>query len=93
MAKTYSTKREVREKVVEIIKEQFTLSLAGGREITDGMSLTADIGADALDMVELTMNIENEFGISIPEAESVDDEEYTTIGNLVNHVAERLGVR
>jgi acyl carrier protein len=39
-------------------------------EVTPGASFTDDLGADSLDIVELVMAFEEEFGIEIPDEEA-----------------------
>jgi acyl carrier protein len=46
-----------------------------------------DLGADSLDVVELTMKIEDEFGIKIPDE---DVEKLLTIEDAVNYIEEKL---
>ena len=50
------------ENVFEIIREQLHLS---GVEITEDSSFKDDLGADSIDLVELVMAFEDEFGIEI----------------------------
>ena len=45
-----------------------------------------DLGADELDMVELVMEIEEEFGFAIS---SEDAEKFNTVGDVVSYVEER----
>lgn len=85
MAHKYSTKKEVRDKILEVVRDQLVLS--EGNEINDDTNLADDLGADTLDIVELTMILEEEFGISIPDSDSWEDE---TFGTLVRQVTERL---
>ena len=60
----------VEEKVKSIIVEQLGVD---ADEVTSGASFTDDLGADSLDIVELVMAFEEEFGIEIPveEAEKI----------------------
>jgi acyl carrier protein len=61
----------VADKVKSIIVEQLGVD---EEEVTLDASFTEDLGADSLDIVELVMAFEEEFGIEIPdeEAEKVD---------------------
>jgi acyl carrier protein len=54
----------------------------------DGARTRGDLGADSLDMVSIAMELEDEFGIAIPdaEAESVD-----TFGALVDLIVAKIG--
>jgi acyl carrier protein len=54
----------VAEKVKSIIVEQLGVD---ADEVTPGASFTEDLGADSLDIVELVMAFEEEFGIEIPD--------------------------
>ena len=55
--------------------------------VTNEASFTNDLGADSLDTVELIMEIEDEFGISIP-----DDlaEKISTVGDAIRFVEEEV---
>ena len=55
---------EVANKVKEIIKEKLSVEADA---ITENASFTNDLGADSLDTVELIMDFEREFNISIEE--------------------------
>ena len=67
------------ERVVEIIKEQ--LNFEG--EITEESSFKDDLGADSLDLFELVMAFEEEYGVEIP---SEDLEQITTVGAVVEYM-------
>lgn len=58
---------ETFERVKKVIVEQLSVEEA---EVTPEASLTADLGADSLDAVELVMAFEEEFGIEIPDEEA-----------------------
>ena len=51
-------------------------------------SFTNDLGADSLDTVELIMEFENEFGISIPDDQA---EKISTVGDAVKYVEDAVG--
>ena len=53
------------------------------KEVTSTASFTNDLGADSLDTVELIMEFEKEFGISIPDEQA---EKITTVGEAVSHI-------
>ena len=57
-------------------------------EVVESASFIEDLGADSLDVVELVMAFEDEFGIDIP-----DDEvgEIKTVGNAVDYIGKKLG--
>ena len=52
-------------------------------EVTTEASFTNDLGADSLDTVELIMEFEKEFGISIPDDQA---EKITTVGDAVSYI-------
>ena len=68
------------EKVKEIIEEQ--LNLDGG-EITMESSFKDDLDADSLDLFELVMAFEEEYGVEIP---SEDLEKITTVGAVIEYL-------
>ena len=57
----------VEERVKKIIVEQLGVE---ADEVTPGASFTEDLGADSLDIVELVMAFEEEFGIEIPDEDA-----------------------
>ena len=56
-------------------------------EITDSASFTNDLGADSLDTVELIMEFEKEFNVSIPDE---DAEKIGTIGQAISYLKENV---
>ncbi len=54
-------------------------------EVTNEASFTNDLGADSLDTVELIMELENQFGVNIPDE---DAEKIATVGDAVNYITE-----
>ena len=52
-------------------------------EVTNEASFTNDLGADSLDTVELIMEFEKEFGISIPDDQA---EKITTVGDAIAYI-------
>ena len=52
-------------------------------EVTPQASFTNDLGADSLDTVELIMELEKEFGISIPDEEA---EKISTVGDAIERI-------
>ena len=71
------------EKIKEILVEQLGVS---EDEITAESSLTDDLGADSLDLVELVMAMEQEFDIEITDE---DAEKLKTVGDAVNFLKEK----
>jgi acyl carrier protein len=52
-------------------------------EVNPEASFTNDLGADSLDTVELIMELENEFGISIPDDQA---EKIQTVGDAIKFI-------
>ena len=52
-------------------------------EVTSAASFTNDLGADSLDTVELIMEFEKEFNISIPDEAA---EKITTVGDAISYI-------
>lgn len=74
----------VEEKVKAIVVKNLGVdeaSVVGGAKFTD------DLGADSLDIVELVMEMEEAFGISVPEDET---ENLRTVDDVVNFVKKSL---
>ncbi len=71
---------EIADRVREIIAEQLMVDL---EEVTDEASLVDDLGADSLDTVELLMEMEDEFGIEIPDQ---DVEKIATVGEAIAYI-------
>jgi acyl carrier protein len=57
-------------------------------EVTEQSSFQEDLGADSLDVVELVMAFEDEFGIDIPDEEVG---EIKTVGDAVAYICKKLG--
>ncbi len=71
----------IQKKVVEIISEQMGADKA---EITRETSFINDLNADSLDTVELVMEFEDEFDMSIPDEEA---EKIQTVGAAIDYIA------
>jgi acyl carrier protein len=67
MAMTVAAKKELMEKVRQIISEQLGIDEA---EITPSASFTEDLGADSLDQVELVMALEEAFDLEIADEDA-----------------------
>ena len=73
---------EIAEKVKAIIVEKLSVDAA---EVKEEASFTNDLGADSLDTVELIMEFEKEFGISIPDDKA---EKISTVGDAISYIEE-----
>lgn len=78
-------KSDIFEKVKDIIAEN--LSVDDPDRITPETSLTKDLEADSLYVVEVIMAIEDEFGIEIPDE---DAEQFSSVEDIVNFVEENI---
>ena len=72
------------EKVQEIIANQLDIDL---NEIKESTSLSEDLGADSLDIVEMMMSIEETFGIEIADE---DAKEFKTIADVISYIDAKL---
>ena len=70
----------VLEKVKAILAEQFDVE---EDKVTADTDLQEDLGADSLDVVDLLMSIEDEFGVELPDDEI---ENIKTVGSLVSYI-------
>ena len=70
----------VEQRVREIVAEQLERDV---KEVTNASSLIDDLGADSLDVVELVMKMEEEFGIEIPDEEA---EKIKTVNDVIQYI-------
>lgn len=71
---------EIEQKVIDIVAEQMGVDKA---EITRDTSFINDLNADSLDTVELVMEFEDEFEMSIPDEEA---EKIQTVGQAIDYI-------
>lgn len=80
--KPYKEMSEIADKVKKIIIEKLGVDES---EVTPEASFTNDLGADSLDTVELIMEFEKEFNVSIPDDQA---ENIQTVGQAVSYLEE-----
>ncbi|MBI3097988.1 MAG: acyl carrier protein [Planctomycetes bacterium] len=76
------TQQEIEEKVIEIVCKQLSVDKS---RVTLATSFINDLGADSLDTVELVMEIEEAFDLSIPDE---DAEKIQTVGDAVKYIVD-----
>jgi acyl carrier protein len=67
-------------KIKDIIEKELGVER---EKLTPEASFIEDLGADSLDIVELVMELEDEFGIQIPDT---DSEKIQTVGNAIDYI-------
>ena len=75
--------KSIEEKVKDIIVEQLGVN---PEQVTPEASFIEDLGADSLDIVELVMAFEGEFGVEVPDE---DAEKLQTVGDVNRYIEER----
>jgi len=73
------------QRITAIIVEKLGIS---EDDITPEASFTNDLGADSLDIVELIMDLEKEFDLTIPDE---DAEKIATVGDAIRYVESKQG--
>jgi len=76
------SEKSVEEKVKEIIVEQLSVN---AEQVTPEAKFIEDLGADSLDVVELVMAFEEQFGIEVPDE---DAEKLQTVGDVNTYIKE-----
>jgi len=84
MTDTLLTDKEIA-KVQDILIHQLQIKR---EQITPEARIMADLGADSLDMVEIAMKSEEEFGFTLPDDEA---EKIATVDDLYDEVGKLLG--
>jgi acyl carrier protein len=75
---------DIAQKIKSIIVDKLGVEES---EVTPEASFTNDLGADSLDTVELIMEFEKEFNISIPDEQA---ETITTVGQAIEYLEEHV---
>ena len=75
---------DVKEKVVSIIVDKLGVN---PEDVVETASFTNDLGADSLDTVELIMEFEKEFNISIPDDQA---EKISTVGDALKYIEDNI---
>ncbi len=75
---------EILSKLKGIIAEQFGVDES---EVTEATNFESDLSADSLDIVELTMSLEDEFGLGELEDEALEN--LRTVGDVVSLISSK----
>ena len=75
----------VEERVIDIVCENLGVNK---EQVTRNASFMEDMGADSLDIVELVMELEEEFEITIPDDQA---EKIKTVGEAIDYIEKELG--
>ncbi len=78
------TATEIEDKVTQIVCEQMSVDKG---EISKTTSFVNDLNADSLDTVELVMELEDEFDLTIPDE---DAENMKTVGEAISYITKHL---
>ena len=76
-------KEEIFDKLKELVVDQLGVE---EDEVTMEASMQDDLGADSLDLVDLVMSVEEEFGVKVADE---DLENIKTVGDIVNYIEAR----
>ena len=85
--KTVRSREQVLEEVRQLVAEQISLPL---NEVREEHDLITDLGYDSLDLVELAMELEEHFNITVPDAMS---EQARTVGQITDGVMQLVIVQ
>jgi acyl carrier protein len=77
-------KEKIQERVIQIVCDNLGVNK---EQVTRSTSFTEDVGADSLDIVELVMELEEEFEITIPDEEA---EKIKTVGEAIDYIEKEL---
>ena len=76
-------KEEIFDKLKELVVDQLGVE---EDEVTMEASMQDDLGADSLDLVDMVMSVEEEFGVKVADE---DLENIKTVGDIVNYIEDR----
>ena len=76
-------KEEIFDKLKELVVDQLGVE---EDEVTMEATMQDDLGADSLDLGDLVMSVEEEFGVKVADE---DLENIKTVGDIVNYIEER----
>ena len=76
-------KEELFDKLKDLVVDQLGVE---EDEVTMEASMQDDLGADSLDLVDLVMSVEEEFGVKVADE---DLENIKTVGDIVNYIEDR----
>ena len=71
-------------KVQDVMAKQLNLDAS---TVTVDKEIVKDLGADSLDIVEMLMSFEEEFGISVPDEETIS---IKTVGDIVDLISKHV---
>jgi acyl carrier protein len=75
-----ASRDEVFERIKEVLVERLSVEEA---DITEEANFQEDLDADSLDLVEMIMELEDQFGLKIPDE---DAQKIQTVGQAVDYV-------
>ncbi|ONG42061.1 MAG: acyl carrier protein [Moraxellaceae bacterium] len=76
---------DIEQRIKKAVAEQLGMR---AEDIKNEASFMDDLGADSLDLVELVMSFENDFGITIPDE---DSNAITTVQSAIDYVGAKVG--
>jgi acyl carrier protein len=77
------SEKSIEDKVKDIIVEQLSVN---AEQVTPEAKFIEDLGADSLDVVELVMAFEEEFGVEVPDE---DAEKLLTVGDVIKYIEDK----
>jgi acyl carrier protein len=75
--------KSIEDKVKDIIVEQLSVN---PEQVTTEAKFIEDLGADSLDVVELVMAFEEQFGVEVPDE---DAEKLMSVGDVIKYIEEK----